>query len=551
MQAITLLSIPPQVESPDKGVVWGADIAKTGFVNALLRHGTYDRYYFLYERPEQLRQAEAQLKNYEHTERAEAVLLRDYWKLKHIDRMVIFNSDPMLHPQACLRRMHGQVRWPVTGVTHSLSHNTHLPYAIQTMLSDIFEYDSLVCTSQAGRQAVENIMASVCGYLERKYRASFKPKFQMPIIPLGIDAEEFQPADKIAARRRCGLPYDEVIFLYFGRFSTNYKADLFPLILAFSRILKSSGDKRMTLVLAGSDVRYELVPALKRFRDSLGLEDNLVILPNIKQERKLDLYQAADVFVSLSDNVQETFGISVIEAMCAGLPVIASDWSGYRETTRHGETGFLVPVYWADGVDLVSRSAILTDPLETHRQLAQTVCVDLQTLTGYITLLAKDASLRQSMGAAARKRALSHYDWPVVVRAYEELWDEMIEMGRRSPAYEESEHGVCTYDYLDVFKHFATGIVRKDTNLTLSAMGRDFLGGVLDIEVLFHTELRENLPLIEEVLDACNSEEGIVASDLARRIADKTEAPAGEAFRGIASLIKYGLLDATIPGVAD
>jgi D-inositol-3-phosphate glycosyltransferase len=551
MRSITLLSIPPQAESPQRGVVWGADIAKTGFVKALLSHGTSERYYFLCERPDKLGEAEAQLTSYKHNERAEVVLLRDYWRLKDIDSMVIFNTDPMLHPQAGLRRVHGQIRWPVNGVTYSLSHTTHLPYTIQTILSDIFEYDSLVCISQAGRRAVENIIGSICGYLERKYRASFLPKFQLPVIPLGIDAEAFQPSDKTEARRRCGLPDDRVIFLYFGRFSAHYKADLFPLVLAFSRILKSGGDKKMTLVLAGSDARYELVPALKRFRDDLGLGDNLVLLPNINKEKKPDLYQAADVFVSLSDNVQETFGIAIIEAMCAGLPVIASDWDGYRESMRHGETGFLVPVYWANGIDLVSRSAILEEPMETHRQLAQTVCVDLQKLTDYMMLLSNDASLRRDMGAAARKRALSYYDWPVVVGAYEELWDDMIKKGQTSPAQEEPGHGVYTYDYLDVYKHFATGIVTRDSNLTVGPMGRDVLEGVLDIDVLRHTELIENLPLVNEVLGACNSEDGINASDLVRRMAGESEPAATETFRRIASLIKYGLVDATIPDVDD
>ena len=43
-------------------------------------------------------------------------------------------------------------------------------------------------------------------------------------------------------------------------------------------------------------------------------------------------YAAADIFVSLSDNIQETFGLTPVEAMAAGLPVVASDWDGYRET---------------------------------------------------------------------------------------------------------------------------------------------------------------------------------------------------------------------------
>ena len=49
-------------------------------------------------------------------------------------------------------------------------------------------------------------------------------------------------------------------------------------------------------------------------------------------------YAAADIFLSLTDNVQESFGLTPIEAMACGLPVIATDWSGPTEflTQRNG-----------------------------------------------------------------------------------------------------------------------------------------------------------------------------------------------------------------------
>ena len=46
---------------------------------------------------------------------------------------------------------------------------------------------------------------------------------------------------------------------------------------------------------------------------------------------------------SLSDNMQETFGLTPIEAMAAGLPSVVSDWDGYRDTVQHREHGFRIP----------------------------------------------------------------------------------------------------------------------------------------------------------------------------------------------------------------
>ena len=52
---------------------------------------------------------------------------------------------------------------------------------------------------------------------------------------------------------------------------------------------------------------------------------------------------AADIFLSLVDNHQETFGLSPVEAMAAGVPVVVSDWDGYRYTVQNGVEGFRIP----------------------------------------------------------------------------------------------------------------------------------------------------------------------------------------------------------------
>ena len=61
---------------------------------------------------------------------------------------------------------------------------------------------------------------------------------------------------------------------------------------------------------------------------------------------RFGVWQAADVFSSFSDSIQETFGLVIIEAMACGLPVVASDWDGYRDLVVDGETGFSFPPAW-------------------------------------------------------------------------------------------------------------------------------------------------------------------------------------------------------------
>jgi glycosyltransferase involved in cell wall biosynthesis len=124
-------------------------------------------------------------------------------------------------------------------------------------------------------------------------------------------------------RQRLGISAGTVL-LYFGRFSTATKADLLPLLLAFRELRRKGRD--VWLVLAGDDVRHNLTPGLRSAAASLEIDDRIRILPNPGIESKLQLYWAADIFVSLVDSIQETFGLTLLEAMAAGLPVVGSDW---------------------------------------------------------------------------------------------------------------------------------------------------------------------------------------------------------------------------------
>src|SRR4029077_15034949 len=57
-------------------------------------------------------------------------------------------------------------------------------------------------------------------------------------------------------------------------------------------------------------------------------------------------WAGADLFISLADSIQETFGITPLEAMAAGLPALVSDWDGYKDTVRDGLDGLRIRT-WA------------------------------------------------------------------------------------------------------------------------------------------------------------------------------------------------------------
>src|SRR5205807_881053 len=69
------------------------------------------------------------------------------------------------------------------------------------------------------------------------------------------------------------------------------------------------------------------------------------------------------------DNLQETFGLSPIEGMAAGLPLVVSDWNGYRDTVRDGVDGFRIPTLMPPtpyGIDLADRYALGIDDYDYY-----------------------------------------------------------------------------------------------------------------------------------------------------------------------------------------
>jgi glycosyltransferase involved in cell wall biosynthesis len=140
------------------------------------------------------------------------------------------------------------------------------------------------------------------------------------------------------------------------------------------------------------------------------------------------------VFTSLVDNFQETFGLSPIEAMAAGLPSVISDWNGYRDTIRDGIDGFRVPTLSmpsGSGGDIADRYDWGIDSYDFYTfHTSQLVSVDTDATVEAYRKLISNRELRLKMGRAARQRALAHFDWLVIRDRYVALWEELNERRR-------------------------------------------------------------------------------------------------------------------------
>ncbi len=163
------------------------------------------------------------------------------------------------------------------------------------------------------------------------------------IIPAGFDPAELCPMSKELARAAIGLPTKERIILHVGRMVPRKGVD--NVIRGFARMRREHGIDGRLLVVGGDpqdEDRPE--PELERLRaiaEREGVADRIGLPGPVGRDRLKYYYGAADVFVTTP--WYEPFGITPIEAMACGTPVIGSNVGGIKFTVRDGECGYLVP----------------------------------------------------------------------------------------------------------------------------------------------------------------------------------------------------------------
>lgn len=356
----------------------------------------------------------------------------------------LITHAPDLAHRAWHRTRRAPGGYSVIGVTHSLS-GTIVREAICAMsTAPVALHDALVCTSRAAHGVVTRLIEAQEEDLRRRLGATRFPRPQLPIIPLGVETASFSPQDsqnrelRARERERLGLSGDDLMILSVGRLDPLSKAWPMPLLVALSRV---ESTRRIKLVMAGSsppgpgpggsDGAQSISAHLQDTARAIDPRLDLVVRPDLSAPDLRSVYAAADVFAAMSDNIQETFGLAVIEAMAAGLPVVVSDWSGYRDLVREAIDGFLVPTRMPPE-SFSERVAGLHEAQQIgYREYAGAVSaltvVDVDTCADRIGALAADPELRARMGEAARARAVQQYDWAVVIGQYRALIDACAE----------------------------------------------------------------------------------------------------------------------------
>jgi len=193
---------------------------------------------------------------------------------------------------------------------------------------------------------------------------------KISIVPCGFSKNEFYPVNKNEARELLNLQADERIILQLGRMVPRKGID--NVIRAMSKIEHAAAPTR--LVVVGGDTNVpdpELSPELARLMN-IAKEENVFHKVSFVGRKDRDMlkyyYSASDIFITTP--WYEPFGITPLEAMACGTPVIGSDVGGIKYSVANNETGFLVPPNnpeaLAEKIDLLLDDEVLLESMKRN-----------------------------------------------------------------------------------------------------------------------------------------------------------------------------------------
>lgn len=222
------------------------------------------------------------------------------------------------------------------------------------------------------------------------------PEEKIAIIPCGFSRNEFHPLPRKLAREKTQLSMNEFVILQLGRMVPRKGVD--NVINATGRL--KHGINNIRLVIVGGEAEMPEVmdtPEIKRLQaiaSAQGIDTRITFTGRKTRQDLKYYYSAANVFITTP--WYEPFGITPLEAMACGTPVIGANVGGIKYSVAHGETGFLVPP---------------NDP---------------DSLAERIEHLYLNSRLQLAMSKNAVKRVNKYFTWHCVACAVKEVYDTII-----------------------------------------------------------------------------------------------------------------------------
>ena len=260
------------------------------------------------------------------------------------------------------------------------------------------EWGKLLGWWVGSRRVLDDAAAILCvSEPEARRLAETMPGRRVRFLPNGVDPQRFRQGDGAAFRRAHGIAPDARVVLTVGRLDP--QKDQVLAIRALQALRARHPQVHLLLVGFVTDDAY--ANGLREQIDAAGLQRHVTLIPGLPAVGPglVDAYHAADVFLLPSRH--EPFGIVILEAWAAGLPVVASDVGGIPGFVQPGVDGVLVPPGDLDGF-VAALDGLLGHP-ESARDLA----------------------------LAGQRKAQERFAWDVVTDQLLAIYDEVLGEHRR------------------------------------------------------------------------------------------------------------------------
>ena len=243
------------------------------------------------------------------------------------------------------------------------------------------------------RHVLDDASAILCvGYPESVKTQERLPRKKVIYLPNGADTRRFSQGDGPKFRREHNIPEDARVLLTVARIDSQ-KNQLLP-VRMLPELLKT--EPRAHVLIIGNVTTPAYYEKILRVVEELGVGAHVTVIPGIAADSQaiVDAYHAADIF--LLPSIHEPFGIVILEAWSAGLPVLASRIGG-------------IPHFVEDGVD-----GLLFDPEDEASFLRA-----FEGLSG-------NPERARALAEAGQKKAREHYDWDVIADRLIGIYEDAI-----------------------------------------------------------------------------------------------------------------------------
>jgi glycosyltransferase involved in cell wall biosynthesis len=206
-----------------------------------------------------------------------------------------------------------------------------------------------------------------------------------PIIPLGVDCDVFKP-------NRYPANGNEIKLLFVGKVEEH--KGIKELLEAFRMVLDKKHNISLTILGEVKDRTY-----VENKIKYLKIENRVELIGRVPFEKTVDYFQSCDIFCLPSKF--EAFGLSILQAMSCGKPIVTTRVGGIPSFVKDGRSGFLVP------------------------------SENSNTLALSILELIKNPELRYEMGLYNSKLCKNKYDWKKIVGQVEDMYIEAVAQNKR------------------------------------------------------------------------------------------------------------------------